>query len=218
MKKFIVPLSLTTSLSTFLVRPVMAGNISFDSLPASWNGTVNNQIESDFIISGSSSYWIGDGANFCSPQCPENGTHYLLSQWGSTIGLGLVSSGEFSVTSFDYAEQYMGFSYVPRIDVTGYLLNGGVATASFLFDGVNDGLGPLYDFQTAMLPNNFSNLIRIEFSVPGNGNFSLDNIQASPVPEPTIDALLAVSAFILAGRRLLNFYRHSNLTKAGAVS
>lgn len=193
MKKFTTTFYVALSLLIFQPAPALAVNISFDSLPLSWNGLVNNQIDSGFVISGTSPYWIGSGANFCNPQCPENGTHYLLTQWEDTIKLKLVSSGPFSAISFQYAEQYVGLPYAPEINVVGHMLNGGITTASFFVDGINDGSGPLIDFQTALLPSSFNNLIYIEFSTPGTSHFSLDNIQVSAIPEP------ASYAFMIAG-------------------
>lgn len=202
MKTLITLICLALNLAFFQTVPSFAANISFDSYPVSSNFPVDTRIESGFLITGSLPFFIGDGANFCIPQCPENNTHYLLSQWGSTISLRLVSSGTFSATSFQYAEQQIGLPFVPRIDVVGHLLNGEATTASFFVDGINDGSGPLNDFQTAFLPDGFANLIYIEFLVPDSSNFSLDNIQVSPIPTPTSILLIAFGIFVILLLRL----------------
>lgn len=196
MKTFVTLICLALNLAFFQTAHSFAANISFDSSPVSWNFLPESLTESGFLVTGSLPFFIGNGA-FCTPQCPENNTHYLLTQWGSTISLRLVSSGTFSATSFQYAEQHIGFPYVPRIDVVGHLLNGETTATSFFLDGINDGSGSLNDFQTALLPDSFTNLTSIEFLVPGSSNFSLDNIRASPIPTPASIRLVAFGVFLI---------------------
>jgi hypothetical protein len=71
-------------------------------------------------------------------------------------------------------------------------------TASFTLDGVNDGSGPLSDFQLAVLPATFRDLTRVTFlgsfgASLNAAQFSLDNVESAAVPEP------GTSAFVLAG-------------------
>jgi hypothetical protein len=172
-----------------------AAVITFDSIPASWGGHLYNSIsDSGFnVINSAQAFYISDGASFCIPQCPENGTHYLITQW--EIGRGAISvsannGSSFDLTSFQYAEAYVGLPYSPDVSVVGHLSDGGIVTASFVLDGINDGAGPLIDFQTAMLPTTFQNLTSVEFKAAYRQIISLDNIVATPVPEPSSLAFL----------------------------
>jgi hypothetical protein len=84
-------------------------------------------------------------------------------------------------------------------------MGGSTVSASFALDHINDGSGPLVDFQTFVLPHSFSGLVSVTFNGSGGfydgpefivNDFSLDNISVFAVPEP---ATLVLLAFALVG-------------------
>ncbi|MCW8901728.1 MAG: hypothetical protein OQK95_13770, partial [Gammaproteobacteria bacterium] len=123
-----------------------------------------------FISSGS--------ADDCTPQCAETDSQYMSTQRGDEAILVYKNdAGLFNLHSFQYAERHINHEYPEQIHVTGHVLDGSTVTATFLFDGVNDGAGPLVDFQTAVLPDSFRNLTSIEFiSDTFSNRYGLDTI------------------------------------------
>lgn len=179
----------------------VAATITFDSIPASWNGTIASVTDAGFTVASQHSFWISDGASFCSPQCPENGTHYLITQAEFGDGPLIVSAtngSTFGLTSFQYAETWVGVSYSPHVYVVGHLASGGTIAASFLLDGINDGSGPLIDFQTAILPTGFQNLTSVDFTADYTYQMSLDNLAVTPIPVPASLMLLISGIGVLS--------------------
>ncbi|NVN90938.1 MAG: hypothetical protein HXX11_10080 [Desulfuromonadales bacterium] len=203
MKKVLASVAMMGSIA--IAGMAEASLIAFDSFPGSWNGPVDNLIDSGFLISGNSQgYWIADGPNFCMPEGPGNGTHYLMTQNGDVpISVSSVSGHPFNLYSFQYAEQQINNYYAPYVTVTGHLLGGNTVRATFLLDGINDGSGPLADFQTGILPDSFHNLISVDFVAPNYLRYSLDNISvdATPTPIPAAVWLFASGLMGMIGLR-----------------
>ena len=61
-------------------------------------------------------------------------------------------------------------------------------------DGVFDGTGPLSDFETFTFGPSFSDLLRIQIS-PG---IMIDNVQITPIPEPSVGLLLTFTVVALS--------------------
>ena len=123
---------------------------------------------------------------------PENGTGYL---WvpsngpGSGVELSSVDGVSlFNMVSFDAAESAGLGSTV--LTVVGYqpqiMGPTTVITNVFTTDGINDGTGPLQDFETFYLDPRFVNLLRVDIYA----RFSLDNLVISGVPEPSAAGLM----------------------------
>ena len=149
--------------------------------------------------------FVSGGSSFCLPACADNGSHYLLGMFGTSINVASTDGSLFSLLSFDGAEGHMLLTALSAsaIDVVGTLGSGGSVTARFALDGLNDGDGAGVDFQRFTLPGTFSGLSAISFRGVGGvfQMFSLDNITlnadaAVPVPEPTT---LALALLALAG-------------------
>ncbi|MDX2507825.1 MAG: VPLPA-CTERM sorting domain-containing protein [Gammaproteobacteria bacterium] len=170
----------------FISVNASATTLTFDSIETS--GLRNSVTDSGFMISSSQAFWVNThGASYCSPECPENGTNYLITQWeggDDELSVSAIDGSLFNLTSFQYGEGHVGFRYAPQINVIGYLSGGGSVLASFILDGINDGSGAVDDFQTALLPSTFQNLSSVEFSVPIGYRYTLDNIAISSVPLP----------------------------------
>ena len=124
---------------------------------------------------------------------PDNGTGWLLVpdngapnnglEFGSTDGITL-----FNMVSFDAAEE-AGLG-ATTLTVVGYkpqiMGPTTVVTNVFTLDGVNDGTGPLQDFQTFYTDSSFVGLLRVDVYA----RFSLDNLVMGNVPEPSAAALM----------------------------
>lgn len=130
---------------------------------------------------------------------PDNGTGYLYKPDGPLFGMRFEStntsptSAPFNLDSFDAAEY---FGDTTPLTVIGYKPMAGTVTNIFTFDGINDGTGPLQDFQTFYLDSSFVNLFRVDIL---SGRWAIDNWTISGVPEPSSDALLVMGIFSAFG-------------------
>ena len=145
-----------------------ATTISFDRLAttAETGFLFYTVVDSGFTVKAERApFFISTGsADDCIPECAEADSQYLRPQVGDeAISVFKNDAGLFNLHSFEYAETHVGGEYPAQIHVTGHVWDGSVVTATFLFDGVNDGSGPLNDFQTAVLPDSFKNLTSIDF-------------------------------------------------------
>ena len=178
----------------FPAAATRAENLSFDEVSPGIHGSVSSQ---GFVVATDLAFFVAsDQPTFCSPECPFNGSPYLLSQNGvNPIVLSHADSVPFHLFAFDYGEQHVGFSQsASSVQVTGLLASGGSVVASFLMDGINDGSGPLNDFQLALLPDGFRNLDSVSFvgiGGPTSDRYSLDNIVVVAIPEPSTGLLVA---------------------------
>lgn len=156
------------------------------------------------------------------PDCPQNGTSYVLAPFGpASLTMTRRGGGTFDLVGFDgggsfnfnmgyggpSAPGYDGPSKIPtQIDVVGHLYGGGTVSQSFLVDKSSNQSSTL-NFTAYFLGSDFSNLNSVTFSSSGAGSvpnpygvqinysydgFSIDNISATPVPEPGTLALLAL--------------------------
>jgi hypothetical protein len=143
---------------------------------------------------------------------PSNGTQYIGLD-STVLTMQRIGGGTFSLSAFDAAEGYVHGSILDgdskRLRVDGSLAGGGVVSAFFDFDGVNDGTGPLADFQRFILPGTFSSLVAATFTGldinanPSQLYFSIDNLNVNVTPEPGSLTLLGlgVAALVTTRRR-----------------
>ena len=132
---------------------------------------------------------------------PYNATRYLNSVFAE-LTLDRLDGDAFALIAFDGAE-----SVYPQVDpewilVTGFRQDGSTVSHRFDIDQVNDGTGPLNDFQTFTLPIGFHNVVAVSFlgrkqSALGQADFSMDNVIVGPsVPEPRLVALLLAAGCV----------------------
>ena len=156
--------------------------ISFDRLPTTSDtgALFYSVVDSGFTVKTERApFFISTGrADDCIPECAETDSQYLRPQVGNeAISVYKNEAGLFNLHSFEYSETHVDGEYPAQIHVTGHVWDGSVVTATFLFDGVNDGSGPLNDFQTAVLPDSFINLTSIDFKSDTYGDrYGLDTI------------------------------------------
>ncbi len=160
---------------------VNASDITFDRLPSSMDtgGVFHSVTDSGYTVEATGNwFWISTGTS-CTPDCADNGTQYLATQIGpEPIAVYKNDAGLFDLVAFDYGETHIGNrSAASYINVTGFVQDGSVVTETVYLDFVNDGTGPLADFQTAVLPDTFRNLTMVYFATDEHFKvFSLDNI------------------------------------------
>jgi len=117
---------------------------------------------------------------------PQNGTAYLQVSTGAKLGFTLTSGMHFNLISFDAAEYVNNLGSV-TLQVVGYKSMGVTVTNLFSLDEINDGTGPLQDFQTFYPDSQFLNVYRVDVLTD---RWSLDNLVINGVPEPSSGALI----------------------------
>ena len=130
---------------------------------------------------------------------PDNGTSYLQVSAGAKLGFNFTTfpTTYFNLVSFDAAEYNTNFGAATLV-VVGYKEMSGTVSNYFTLDGIDDGTGPLQDFETFHLDSSFVGLNRVDFLTD---RFSLDNILISGVPEPSTAGLAVLGAIFAFGRR-----------------
>ena len=174
--------------------------IGFDGQPRGTFATAGAYHESGMRFWNPSGYHslVLNGGGI-SPAYPDNGTSYLQPSGGvGGLAFRFDSYAEFGLVSFDLAE-YSTNSLAPTtVHITGYGPQDQVlGTTDITSDGINDGTGPLVDFQTFTFDARFANLYRVEIS---GDPWSLDNVVISGVPEPSAGALVLLGAACAFGR------------------
>ena len=180
--------------------------IDFEEVPATL-GTVPAVSSKGFSLSNSVGIYVVSGPSDCSPECPGGSGHYAIAQASFPSGpvtLQRENGENFTLIAFDFGETNIGISYPPEIRVDGFTSSGDTVSFSVTLDGVNDGSGPLVDFQRAFLPASFRNLHSVRFTgtsrvTPDRFNYSLDNIQVGPALEPiSVPTLSGTAPYLLA--------------------
>lgn len=190
--------------------------ISFDDQAA--GPFPNPLLTNGFKLIGGS--FISNGASFCTPECPDNGTPYVNvladADMQPTLKLTALDGGAFSFLQFEGAEveadeprdEFTTGSdfWAESIAVLGRLANGSVVTTRFDLDQIQDGSGSANDFQTFVLPNRFTDLVALELTGEGTNLaswFSVDNLLLArvetPEPESVPEPTMLIGLILLGG-------------------
>lgn len=175
-------------LTALLALPVasQASVLTFDDLEPNSFGTITTEGFNVNSNGGGLDMVTPGGASLCSPECVYNGTNFLMGWLGGSFTLSKSDGSAFSIFGFDGAETHTDreSSWAQSILLTGTKSDGSTVAESFALDFINDGEGPLNDFQTFSLSSSFTNLVSLQFEgIGGQEWFSVDNVQTSPVPE-----------------------------------
>lgn len=172
------------------VRNLTAGNYNVSYRPYNYNEDLA------FVLDG--------GASSCNPACPQNGSNYIFT-WGGSWSLYRLDGASFDLIGFDAAEAHIFYEnlWSGSITVTGTRTDGTQASRSYTLDFINDGDGPLEDFQNFSTQGIFKDIVSV--TIEGNGGvtdnfFSIDNINAvrhvQMVPEPSSMILVAIGIIL----------------------
>ena len=133
---------------------------------------------------------------------PDNGSAYLQGSTGAWLAFSLTPVRPFGLSSMDLAEYSTARPGPVTLHVVGYDWHGqGITyTTDITTDGINDGTGPLQDFQTFTFDSRYANLYRVDITTDGSYGFSIDNVAICGVPEPSTGALLLLGAACAFGR------------------
>lgn len=210
--KIKICIALITVLFWVSLTAIASANvIDFENAPNVGSPAITSFSSGGFTFTSSHEHTVPDTESCWAGGCVKNGTKYLLTEVasGSPITMTHNFGLPFSLISFDAAEVFLNASRAAelgepnanQIDLLGTLLGGGNVSTSFILDGFADGSGGGADFQNFSV--GWSNLLSVAFSgildTGGYGGFSLDNINAEPVPEPTTMLLLGTGLVGVAG-------------------
>jgi hypothetical protein len=146
---------------------------------------------------------------------PDNGSGYLYMPDGIVGGVTFgptnffTASHPFGLVSLDAAEFVSGAGS-SSLTFIGYVPMGGTVTNTFTLDGINDGSGPLQDFQTLHFDSSFSDVFRIDVL---NARWAVDNVVIGPIPEPSASTLILLGGLSAAGWARFKKERVSRATK-----
>ncbi len=160
------------------------GSVYYESGMRFWNPNGSHTL----LLNGGALSW--DGISF---PFPENSTSYLQPTGdGAWLAFERTSYEPFGLVSFDLAEYSTNSPGPVTVHIVAYGLQGQrVAAVDLTTDGVNDGIGPLADFQTFTFDSRFANLYRVTMTTDF---WSLDNVVITGIPEPSACALLLLGA------------------------
>lgn len=200
--------SMAVVISLFSAASAHAVVVTFDSVPGTGSPIITSLTTDGFDFTSSHFHRIdGPGGSFGG--VVANNTKYILEEAGNLGGpitMQLSSGGTFNLASFDGTKAFNddadaaagGFPNATQIVVDGVPSVGPAIQATFNLDGTSN-------FQPFVLPAGFTGLTSATFSgaVIGAaaGGISLDNINASIVPEPSTLVLLACAGLATFHRR-----------------
>ncbi|MBX3616498.1 FxDxF family PEP-CTERM protein [Nitrosomonas sp.] len=184
-----------------------AATITFDDLAPTGNG-ISTAVTSDgfnfvgdhfHIIDTPDSRVVSSGSNYLSAEAALGlGRSVTMSHaGGSLFNLIGLEVGELWLPS----ESLNDFS---DVILTGNQFGGGVLSTTIHLDGIRDGVGGVNDFQSEAI--GWTNLVSVTITGMNSsgafGDYSIDSINVSLVPEPETYALL------LAGLGVVGAFAH----------
>ncbi|RZI83418.1 MAG: PEP-CTERM sorting domain-containing protein [Rubrivivax sp.] len=184
-----------------------ASTVTFDDLTPSGNAIQSNVTSGGFDFNGGH-FHIIDSAD---TRLVSSGNFFLTAEASGGLGGPVTMSSStgalFTLNGLDVAELWLPndtLNDFQVVSLTGNRFGGGVLNASIRLDGIRDGVGGANDFQTVSLAG-WTNLTSVTFSGHnsslGFGDYSIDNISVTAVPEPGAWGLALAGFGVLALRR-----------------
>jgi hypothetical protein len=198
----------------FITNLASAGIITFDGLGnANRNGTLNYD---GFTFTAGLLFTYGN-LNSSRYTVSKDASDYLMFQQAqgsnnnyAPLNMSRIGGGVFALNGFDLSQFYTYAAINGSFSVVGHKQGGGTVSTLFTPDSINDGIGPLDDFESFSLVSAYDSLVSVDFIFDlGNTEWQylvLDNIVVdesfSSVPEPSTLAIFALGMIGLASRRM----------------
>ena len=177
--KLRIPILAMACLS-FGTLPAQADTITFNALPVAFNDLFT-VLETDGFVFTSPHAHVINAPGVCDTGCADNGTQWIGSDT-SAIAMGRADGSAFGLMQLDAAEAFAGLNQPDALELVATLAGGAMLSTAFRFDGINDNVGPLTDFQTFLLDPGWSQIVSLTFSTTNGGWFGLDNRVVEETP------------------------------------
>ena len=140
---------------------------------------------------------------------PDNGSAFLaFADVMQPLVISNSAGHTFALFEVDLAEYSL---FLPAVSVpfVGHRSDGTTVSTTFVLDGVQDGTGPGFDFETFTFGSEFAELTYVEITAAG---YSLDNLgyQLTGIPEPRTSFMLLLSALVASALARKRLFRAGN--------
>lgn len=172
-----------------------AATITFDDI-APTNNTIQTAVTSDGFNFAGDHFHIIDTFD---PRFVSSGSNFLTAEdafdLGKPVTMTHAGGSLFNLIGLDVGELWLpgeSFNDFSDVILTGNQFGGGVLSTTIHLDGIRDGVGGVNDFQSVAI--GWTNLVSVTITGMDSsgdfGDYSIDSISVSLVPEPETYALL----------------------------
>jgi hypothetical protein len=204
---------------SFGTLPAQADTITFDAVPVSFNDLFT-VLETDGFVFTSPHAHVINAPGVCDTGCADNGTQWIGGD-ASAVTMARADGSAFALMQLDAAEGLAGLNQPDALVLVARLAGGGMVSTTFGFDGINDSLGPLTDFQSFPLDPAWRQIVSLTFATTNDGWFGLDNLvveQPPVIPEPATLMLLGTGLGVMAAARRARSNLRSACGRDGSAS